>query len=306
MGLIVLSAGNNKGGVGKTKTIELFAEYCSKVKHMRVLAIDLDPQANFSFKYIDMEIDPSAPEGKIPPIHPDFDPTNPDDEHWDGRSSIADIFFGKPVIPYPTAIESFDICPSHSDHLLAAEQVRRSEVADKVHKQLKMLLDDPGFQQEYDLVLIDTPPSKGPLTISAMKASTHLIIPSQMEDKSIQGIYGMLQLWAQENYTREDNKLNLIGILPNRVKENASLHRDLLNYIRDNSATAKYVMPCKLNDRVAFAEVDSSGANPKSVFDLPPSNKARQEALGVCEYMFRAIQETMPNPQKVTSPLLEV
>ena len=51
----------------------------------------------------------------------------------------------------------------------------------------------------YDAVVIDTAPSKGPLTISVIKAATHIVIPSVMEEQPVQGIYGMLQLWMQES-----------------------------------------------------------------------------------------------------------
>jgi chromosome partitioning protein len=83
---------NNKGGVGKTTCSRTMAEYLSKVKKRPTLAIDFDPQCNFSHQYLHMEIDPAAPEGLMPPIHPDYDSADPDDNDWEGRSSIAEIF----------------------------------------------------------------------------------------------------------------------------------------------------------------------------------------------------------------------
>ncbi len=61
--------------------------------------------------------------------------------------------------------------------------------------------------------------SKGPLTIAAIKAASHVVIPAQMEQFSIEGIYGMLQLWKQESYSRPTERpINLIGILPNQCE----------------------------------------------------------------------------------------
>ena len=180
--MIVFTPANNKGGVGKTGVSAMFAEYCSLILKKKTLAIDLDGQCNFSSRYLPMEVDPSSPEGHIPPIHPDYDPTDPEDEDWDGRSSISDIFYGKPVIPYPTYISDLDVAPANGSRLLSAEHVRKNEVAHKVHDRLNEFLSLPEVKSTYDVVVIDTAPSKGPLTISAVRAATHIVIPSIMEE----------------------------------------------------------------------------------------------------------------------------
>lgn len=280
---------NNKGGVGKTTCSKLMAEYLSKKKHLRTLCIDFDPQCNFSHQYLNMEIDPSAPEGLIPPLHPDYDPMDPDDSDWDGRSSIAEIFYGQGVVPYPTYVEKLDISPGHADKLLAAESVRRSEVVDKVHKQLANFLNSSDVQAAYDVVVIDTAPSKGPLTISVIKAATHIVIPSVMEEQPVQGIYGMLQLWMQESLSREKSRpLNLIGILPNMFKQ-TRLHKDILKSLQDNPAISKYVLPVRFSQRIVFAEVDAADSTPRSIFDFPEPHVAKMEAMEVCQYISERI-----------------
>ena len=145
---------NNKGGVGKTTCSRTMAEYLTKVKKIPTLGIDFDPQCNFSHQYLKMEIDPSSPEGLMPPIHPDYNSNDPEDTDWDGRSSIAEIFYGQGVVPYPTYIEHLDIAPGHADKLLAAEAVRKTEVVDKVHKQMANFLNSPDVQAAYDAVVI--------------------------------------------------------------------------------------------------------------------------------------------------------
>jgi len=276
---------NNKGGVGKTTCSRTMAEFLSKVKKMPTLAIDFDPQCNFSHQYLKMEIDPVAPEGLMPPLHPDFSPTNPDDADWEGRSSIAEIFYGQGVVPYPTYIENLDLAPGHAEKLLAAEAVRKSEVVEKVHKQLAFFLNSPDVREAYKTVVIDTAPSKGPLTASVIKAATHIVIPSVMEEQPVQGIYGMLQLWMQESLVREKHRpLTLIGILPNMFKQ-TRLHKDILSSLQENSAIGKYVLPVTLSQRIVFAEVDSANANPRSIFDFPETHVARREAYDVCNYI---------------------
>jgi len=270
---------NNKGGVGKTTCSKIMAEYLSKVRKMNVLGIDFDPQCNFSHQYLKMEIDPVAPEGLIPPIHPDYNPEDQADAEWEGRSSIAEIFYGQGVVPYPTYIKNLDIAPGHADRLIAAESVRKTEVVDKVHKQLANFLNSEDVRAAYDAVIIDTAPSKGPLTVSVMKAATDIVIPSVMEEQPVQGIYGMLQLWMQESLIREKSRpLNLVGILPNMFKQ-TRLHKDLLNSLQGNPAINRYILPVKLNQRIVYAEVDAEEANPRSIFDFPDDHVAKCEAL---------------------------
>lgn len=280
---------NNKGGVGKTTCSKLMAEHLSKTKKMRTLCIDFDPQCNFSHQYLQMEIDPSAPEGLIPPIHPDYDPTDHDDMDWDGRSSIAEIFYGQGVVPYPTYVPNLDIAPGHAEKLLTAESVRRSEVVEKVHKQLANFLNSEDVRAAYDAVVIDTAPSKGPLTISVIKAATHIVIPSVMEEQPVQGIYGMLQLWMQESLARDKARpLNLIGILPNMFKP-TRLHNGILKSLQDNSAIGKYVLPVKLSQRIVLAEIDAADSNPRSIFDYPEHHVAKNEANEVCSLIAERI-----------------
>ncbi|NNM60344.1 MAG: ParA family protein [Legionellales bacterium] len=282
----VFVSANNKGGVGKTLVSALFAEYASKVLGYRVLYIDLDSQCNSSQRYLKMESDPLYPQGWLPPLHPDFDPTSDEDQEWDGRSSIADIFFGGGVIPYPTFISTLHIAPAHAYRLIIAEQVRRNEVTEKIHTRLKEFLSLSEVKQEYDLVVIDTAPSKGPLTVSAIKAASHIIIPSVMEIQPINGIFGMLQLWMQESLTREvGNQINLIGILPNKFDPRTTLHRDNYDDLQKNESVNKYLLSTKIHNRIIFAEADSAAANPKSIFDLPIVSQARIEALAACEFI---------------------
>jgi chromosome partitioning protein len=280
---------NNKGGVGKTTCSRLMAEYLSKSKKLRTLGIDCDPQCNFSHQYLHMEIDPVAPEGLMPPIHPDYNPLDIEDADWDGRSSISEIFYGQGVIPYPTYVENLDIAPGHAEKLLNAESVRRSEVVEKVHKQLAAFLNSPDVCAAYDAVVIDTAPSKGPLTISVIKAATHIVIPSVMEEQPVQGIYGMLQLWMQESLIREKSRpLQLIGILPNMFKQ-TRLHKDILKSLQDNPAIGKYILPVKFSQRIVFAEVDAADSTPRSIFDFPEHHVAKIEAIEVCNHIAERI-----------------
>lgn len=285
----VIANATNKGGEGKTTVSILLSEYAALVMQKRVLAIDLDPQANFSKYYLNLEYDPATSGGKVPPIHPDYNAE--EDPEWDGRSSIADIFYGKAVTPYPSFFENIDILPAHSQRLQDAEAVTKQDVVEKVHLQLKKFISLDEVRQNYDLIVIDTPPSKGPLTMASIKACSHMVIPSQMEEDSIDGIYGMLQLWKQESYVRTPNDpITLVGILANRVR-NVSLHDSFFEQLSKMDTTKGFVLPSKIKERVIYGELRVKEDRPKSVFELPVDQQARTECTVACkEIMDRIFQ----------------
>lgn len=284
----ILMFGMHKGGTGKTLLSRLASEYFPK-KGFKTLGIDLDNQCNYSRRFLNMEIDYDSTEGILPPIHPDYDPKDSEDTNWDGRSSIADIFFNEPILPYKTRIENLDICPGHPTKLLDAERVRKHE-EHTIHDKLKEFLYLPDLQNTYDLVIIDTPPSRGPLTIAALKAATHLVIPSLMETQSIEGLYGMMQLFKIENLNRDrDSQLNLIGIQPNQFRSQTRQHQEILNGLKKSKQLSKYVMKTPIGMRSIFSEVDQSGATPPSVFEAQNTNKAKIEATNLCKYIEKKV-----------------
>ncbi|MCZ6914491.1 MAG: ParA family protein [Rickettsia endosymbiont of Ixodes persulcatus] len=283
----VIANATNKGGEGKTTMSIMLAEYVALTLNKKVLAIDLDPQANFSKYYLNLEYDPVYKGGKVPPIHPEYNSDK--DINWDGRSSIANIFYGEEVTPYPTDFPNIEILPAHSSKLQEAEAVTRNEVLEKVHLQLKRFIQLPDVQKEYDVIILDTPPSKGPLTIAGIKACTHMVIPSQMEEDSIDGIYGMLQLWKQETYSRSpEHPINIAGILANRVRD-VSLHNNFFEQLKSLESTRDFVITKKIKERVIYGELRVKDDRPKSVFELPKNHVARKECETVCKIIMERI-----------------
>lgn len=283
----VIATATNKGGEGKTTMSIMLVEYNALVKKKRVLAIDLDPQANFSKYFLDLEYDPHHKGGKRPPIHPEYNPEK--DIGWDGRSSIANIFFGEEMSPYPSPFSLVEILPAHSAKLQEAEAVTKNEVLEKIHLQLKRFVELPEVQESYDLIVIDTPPSKGPLTIAAIKACSDIVIPAQMEEDSIDGIYGMMQLWKAETYERtRENPINIAGILANRVR-NVTLHKSFYEQLKSLDSTKNYVIDEIIKERVIYGELRVKEDRPKSVFELPKTHEARKECEAVCSKLMERI-----------------
>lgn len=282
----VLGFANQKGGVGKTTWSKIFSEYMAIIKEKRTLGIDMDSQTSYTARFFGINKNPVT-DYKEPPLHPYYNPATADG--WDGKSSIADIFFGKIPKPYPTQIKNLEIIPSDEGNLFKAENIKRQEMAEKVYSQLYNFINLKGVQKEYDIFVLDTPPAKGPLTISAFKAMTHLVIPLEIELQAIEGLTGLLQLWKQEAISRpHDFPLNLIGILPNKLHSRRGTDRDLLRELRDNPGYGQYIMPkpIQMVDRKEIPECD---LEQKTIFQYPDKNPARLEALMVCEYIYKRI-----------------
>ena len=282
----VLVTVQNKGGVGKTTVCRLISEYLSR-HGKRVLGIDLDSQCNFSRRFLNMDIDGTDPDGILPPIHPHFDDT---DDDWDGRSSSADIYYSGQALPYPTLLNGMEILPGNGSHLRSVELVSAENVQEQVHNRLSQFLSQDDVKALYDVVIVDTSPSKGPLTISAVRAATHLIIPTSMEPQTIEGLLGMLQLWRRETRRRQTgDELKIIGILPNMFRKGVALHEGMFQSLQNDPGIADLLMPMKLGRRIAFAESHHHLATPKSVFDLAPKDLAREEAEIVCKYILEKL-----------------
>lgn len=298
--LRVLVICQNKGGDGKSTLSRLIAEFASR-NMLRVLLIDMDPQCNLSKRFLAMETR-GGMGAAIPPVHPDYVEGEDD---WDGRSSIADAFTGRinkyGLTPYGTSDERIDILPGNGQEMREAELVRREEVLEKIVEQLRIILRGPDMEELYDIVIIDTPPAKSPLVQSAIRAATHMVIPTQMAQQSIEGLHEMILQWRVENRNRPAaEQLELIGVLPNKCRP-VAIQTGIRNALDDDKALAPFLIPLKIGERTVFAEADHPDAQPKSVFDLPSSDKARQEATAACTFILQRMSFPLRDGDAETS-----
>jgi len=285
--LKILCVSQNKGGVGKTSLCKILAVGMARMGQ-RVLAIDLDAQCNLSKRFLEMARDPELPDGAWPPVHPDYDPVK--DYDWVGSSSSADIFTAGYVVPYPTGIENLEILPGNGQALRRIEAVTEADAEASVHGALRTFLRKEEVAESYDVIILDTPPAKGPLVHSAIRAATHVVVPTVMEPNCVEGLEGMFALLTQESRTRaEDDEIVNVGILPNMVRSNTALHEGLRQSILKSANLAPMLIPYKLEQRTAFAESDHDSARPGSVFTLPAKNPARVEAEEVVKHIAKVM-----------------
>ena len=167
----VITTAGNKGGIGKSTIALTLAQYLAICKGMKGAFIDLDPQGNSSSSLILTTRDPAHPTGYMPKPHPEWDPNNSpeDDPHWDGISSIADIFIGRSIYPYPTWVENLQCFPSFASLLEDAQRVLKMYVKEKVINRLKEFTDMLSKHSDFEFVFIYTNPQFGPLNISCLR-----------------------------------------------------------------------------------------------------------------------------------------
>ncbi len=277
----------NKGGIGKTTEALKNSQFLATVKGMRGALIDLDPQGNSSSSLIETVRDPSHPTGYMPKANPAWNPEkiDPENPDWDGISSIADIFVGNTIYPYPTCIKNLDCFPSFASMLEDAQKIPKNDIKERITDRLIKFIHYLKNDSEYQFIVIDTNPQFGPLTNAAIAAATHVLLPTELEQYGIDGTEGMLKAILQQKMRRPlENQLEICGIIPNKYRD-TKVHNGFLLELLKNNDIKKYLLPpTKL--RTVYTQLVVRNAQPGCVFQLGKSEIARKESERSCEIIY--------------------
>ncbi len=289
----VLVVANNKGGVGKSLVSQLIATFIAFKKNKKVLSADFDPQGNMSYRFIrDTRIRDMS--SYKPPLHPEYNPDDSSDD-WNGISSALDMWTSNPVVPYPTDLPNLDILPSNAalikeiegfEHALSLEEI--------IQRPYDFFRMDDFIECGYDLVLIDTPPAKGPLTQSAIRAATHVLIPLELSNKSLQGLAGMVDLINRQNTKKpKSEQTKIIGLLKNKVDYNKRTPQNrIIETIKGNHILAPLLIEdILIHDSPRAIDIDEDRAPITAPYtELKEDDRFSMEAIALGEFVYKALR----------------
>jgi len=251
--LTIIAIANQKGGVGKTTTaINLSAAL--GIRGRRTLLIDLDPQANSSMTYLDLE----------------------DVEH----SMFEVLGDGAPLsdVIVPTKVSNMDIAPARITLAkLEAKLVGELDGPFRLKDRLQALPDS------YDFVVIDTPPALGLITVNALVAATHLLVPVQSSYFALEGTDDLLET-VEKIRSRPNPDLKLLGAVVTLYDKRTTLARDVQKAVGE--VFGDQVFRTTISKSIRLEE---SPAHKESIFTFAPQSSGAYEYYRLCEEVIERV-----------------
>ena len=240
----VIAVANQKGGVAKTTTVASLGVALHELGQ-RVLLVDLDPQACLSFS---LGLDPETLE-----------------------LSVHDVLLGRvsPGMAVQRTEDGPDLLPATID-LAGCEAMLLTRTGREFA--LRGALDD--VIASYDVVLLDSPPSLGVMTINALTAADEVIIPLQCETLSHRGV-GQLLDTVHDVQRLTNRGLAVLGVLPTLFDARTTHAREVLADVSERYGLP--VLEPAIAKSVRFAEAPAAGRSVLRTAGRTPGAQAYRE-----------------------------
>lgn len=249
---MIIAIANQKGGVGKTTTAINLTAGCA-LRGKEVLIVDLDPQSNTTLSFISHEI-----------------------MNGSAYELLTDLDRNLEEFIYPTSIPGVDVIPSRIN--LAKLEGKLVGDFDAVYR-LKDRLEP--IRDRYDIIIFDTPPTLGLITVSALVAATHVLIPIQSSYFALEGTDDLLET-IEKVRSRPNPDLELLGVLVTLVDKRTTLSKDVEDHIRD--VFGKKAFSTTISRSVRLEE---SPAHKESIHTFAPQSSGAVEYMKLAEEVLK-------------------
>lgn len=220
----IIATANHKGGVGKTTTAASLGAALSR-QGQRVLVVDMDAQANLT-----RCLNVTAGEGNL----------------YDALKGNAPA---QPIRVY----DNLDVLPGTRD--LSAADI---ELANEVGREYLLQGILKPLAGKYDIILLDTPPSLGLLTINAFTAADGVIIPLQAEVLALHGLTDLLAIFNKVKQ-RLNKSLQIYAAVVTRYDSRKILNRQVLESVRGHFGND--TLTAVIRENVAIAEAPATATD---------------------------------------------
>ena len=221
----ILAFSNQKGGVGKT-TSAVNVSLSLAVTEIKTLLIDLDPQANATTGLSELVVE--------------------------RKNNIYDVILGEKNVQdsiTKTSFSHLDIITSTND--LVGAEIELVGIMAREY-QLKKALQ--AIEGQYDIIIIDCPPSLGLLTINALTASNAIVIPIQCEYYALEGL-GQLLNTVRLVQRHLNKQLEITGILMTMYDGRLNLSKQVVEEV--NSFFKEKLFKTFIHRNVRLSEAPS-------------------------------------------------